>query len=143
MPWLLLLHIAGLVGWCALLMYLPVLIPSATGAARDAESTWGLFPTPRFVFALLATPAALLAIVSGTGLFLLNQVHTPWLVLKLTAVSGMVVCHTLFGVLILRQHDEPTRDLALPCALLGAASAACIAAALWLVLAKPDWNVAS
>jgi protoporphyrinogen IX oxidase len=141
MPWLLLMHIAGLVGWCALLLYLAVLIPLNTETARDSKSTWGLFPTPRFVFALLATPAALVAIISGTALFLLNRLIAPWLILKLTAVSGMVVCHALFGALILRQHDRPTRNLTLPCALLGTASAGFIAAVLWLVLAKPDWDL--
>jgi protoporphyrinogen IX oxidase len=60
-----------------------------------------------------------------------------WLILKLSAVVGMVICHVLYGVLILRFERDPRAPVALLCLLLGAVSTALIGTVLWLVLAKP------
>ncbi|MFC2971074.1 CopD family protein [Azotobacter bryophylli] len=137
MPWLLVLHIAALLVWCGALLYLPALIAAGrTGAAGEpfAPAAEAL---PRAFFTRLATPAALLTIASGTLLFLGRGVHGVWLMLKLSAVTLMVVCHVLLGVLILRLEDDPRRPLAGRCAALGLLAALAIGAVLWLVLARP------
>lgn len=135
--WLLGTHVAGLALWCGALLYLPALV--ATGAARADDATMGLGPAAlnRFVFTAFATPAALFTIVTGSALFLLDRNLGLWLILKLTAVTGMVICHVLCGVLILRHERNPHNPSVLTCALLGAVSAGLIATVLWLVLAKP------
>jgi len=128
------LHIAGLVVWCGALLYLPALIaagPSRAGRRHGAGSL------NRLVFTAIATPAALFAIITGSLLFLFDRTLGVWLILKLTAVTGMVICHVLYGVLLLRQEGNPRESAALPCTLLGTLSTLLIGTVLWLVLAKP------
>lgn len=137
MPWLLLLHIAALLSWCATLLYLPALIAASRATAEDEPFSRARVPLTRQVFTLLATPAALLAIASGTLLFLVGGILGAWLILKLTGVAVMVVCHVLLGVLVLRLEDDPQRAVAPACAGLGLLAALAIAAVVWLVLAKP------
>jgi len=134
MPWLLVLHIAALLVWCGALLYLPALIAAGRAGEPFAPTAEAL---PRAFFTRLATPAALLTIASGTLLFLGRGVHGIWLMLKLSAVTLMVGCHVLLGVLILRLEDDPRRPLAGRCATLGLLAALAIGAVLWLVLARP------
>ena len=136
MPLLKLLHFAALLCWCGTLLYLPALIAAGT---RRSEAM--LFRDhahlTRMVFTLISTPAALVAIGSGTALFLRDDILAGWLIIKLSAVSGMVICHALCGVLLLRMEREPERRIGIQCAIIGVATAGFIAATLWLVLAKP------
>ena len=137
---LLSLHIAGLVVWCGALLYLPSLIASG---ARDDDSAFGVgsIALSRKVFTHVATPAAFFAIVSGSALFLLDRQIAVWLILKLTAVTGMTLCHVLTGALILRQERLPEGRYALAAVLLTSISALLIGVVLWLVLAKPPLNI--
>lgn len=136
MPLLKLLHFAALLCWCGTLLYLPALIAAGT---RRSETLFyrDHAHLTRMVFTLISTPAALLAIGSGTALFLRDDILTGWLIVKLSTVSGMVLCHALCGVLVLRIEHEPERSIGIQCVVIGAAIAAFIAATLWLVLAKP------
>ncbi|MGO2008018.1 CopD family protein [Vreelandella alkaliphila] len=102
MPWLKLLHIAALVIWCGALLYLPALLLHALQLRKDAGFAQGTPPMPRFFYNSIATPAALVAIASGTLLFLLHGLLGGWLILKLGAVVLMVAAHGCFGWLILR-----------------------------------------
>lgn len=141
MPWLKFLHIVALVVWCGALLYLPALVWQ--GASREPRSGFGgdAPPVPRFLFNTLATPAALLAIASGTLLFLIHGLLGGWLVFKLAAVTGMVVSHALLGWLILRLEEERFGGLkaaSLACALLAGLG---MLAVIVLVLSKPlDWS---
>ncbi|CAH1045153.1 CopD family protein [Halomonas sp. TD01] len=102
MPWLKLLHIAALVIWCGALLYLPALLLHSLQLRKDAGFAQGTPPIPRFFYNSIATPAALVAIASGTLLFLLHGLLGGWLILKLGAVVLMVAAHGCFGWLILR-----------------------------------------
>ena len=135
--WLLAFHITGLVVWCGALLYLPALIAAGGSRAQDATPRRGAVSLNRVVFTTVATPAALFAIVTGSLLFLLDRTFGVWLILKLTAVTGMVICHVLYGMLILRQEGKPHASAILPCLLLGSLSTVLIGTVLWLVLAKP------
>ncbi|WP_028241780.1 CopD family protein [Stutzerimonas azotifigens] len=136
MPLLKLLHFASLLCWCGTLLYLPALIAAGTRRSdrlfyRDhAHLT-------RMVFTLIGTPAALLAIGSGTALFLRDGTLGGWLIMKLTAVTGMALCHALCGVLVLHIERDPERSVTRQCMALGVAIPVLIAVTLWLVLAKP------
>ncbi|QOR37841.1 hypothetical protein HNO52_04475 [Billgrantia diversa] len=137
MPWIKILHIATLVCWCAALLYLPAML--LAGARSRGTSSFDL-PVPiilRFVFTHIATPFALLAIVSGTVLFIVGQIAASWLVLKLAAVSGMVLCHVLCGGLIVRLEQERLRGLVVASALIAIVSAALMLVVLVLVLSTP------
>nr|WP_297353153.1 CopD family protein [uncultured Caldimonas sp.] len=137
MPWLKLLHIAAVLVWCGALLYLPPAV-----AAGTARANGELFRAPhgemaRSVFTLVATPAALVAIASGTVVFLLDQTLAVWLVAKLTLVCALVLCHAACGVLLLRVERDRERPVHLACSVAGGLSVLLILAILALVLGKP------
>ncbi|MCE8033462.1 hypothetical protein EKK97_05445 [Billgrantia tianxiuensis] len=137
MPWIKILHIATLLCWCAALLYLPALL---LASARTREGTDFEVPAPtllRFFFTHVATPFALLAIMSGTLLFIVGQLTGGWLVLKLAAVSGMVLCHVLCGALIVRLERGRRRFLTPASGVIVVLAASLMLAVLVLVLSKP------
>jgi len=137
MLWLLAIHIAALLAWCAALLCLPVLIGSERSWAGSGELHRPFDGVERFVYTHLATPAALVAIMSGTVVFLLNRTVEGWLVVKLTLVTGLVVCHVLVGSLVLRLERAATVRVRLWTKLVAIAVVVLVGAVLWLVLAKP------
>lgn len=141
MPWLKLLHIAALVIWCGSLLYLPALLSHALELRKDAGFAQGTPPMPRFFYNSVATPAALVAIASGTLLFILHGLLGGWLILKLGAVVVMVAAHGCFGWLILRLEMGIYKGVK-TATLLGLLMAvAGILVVLGLVLGKPlDWS---
>ncbi|MGG2399938.1 CopD family protein [Pseudomonas sp. SH1-B] len=136
MPLLKLLHFMALICWCGALVYLPALI-AAGARGRDPLFYRDHAHLTRMVFNLVATPAALLAIGSGTALFLRESIFDPWLIVKLSTVAGMVLCHALCGVMILRVERVAEPKLRRDCLLIGLLVTVLIGATLWLVLAKP------
>ncbi|MFA5494377.1 MAG: CopD family protein [Porticoccaceae bacterium] len=144
MLWILAVHVSAMLSWCAALLYLPVLIVGINARRAGIMEMRRPFNTvERFVFTHVATPAALVAIMSGTAVFVLNRTVDGWLVAKLTLVTGLVICHTLVGLLVLRAEsvgDGQGNDKSLRpwCQLLGSAVCVLIAAILWVVLAKPS-----
>lgn len=138
MLWVLVLHIIALLLWSGALLYLPALV-AATHAGRvdlldgpdDSASM------ARFVHTHVATPAALLAIISGTVVFLMDGTVEVWLMAKLTLVSGVVVCHALTGLLILRAERTQGGRTGLWAWLLASVLCILMTAIIWLVLAKP------
>lgn len=135
--WILGLHIGGLLVWCGALLYFPALIATGGSHAQDAPPRHGAASLNRVVFTTIATPAALFAIVTGTLLFLFDRSLGIWLIFKLTAVTGMVICHVLYGVLILQQERNPRAPVLVPCLTLGSLVIVLVGAVLWQVLAKP------
>ncbi|AMD02319.1 MULTISPECIES: CopD family protein [Halomonas] len=137
MPWIKILHIATLLCWCGTLLYLPALL-MASAKPRVGSSFHAPAPVIlRFLFTHVATPFALLAIMSGTLLFIVGQLTGGWLVLKLAAVTGMVFCHVLCGWLIVRLEQEHLRGLMPASALVAIMAATLMLAVLVLVLGKP------
>lgn len=136
MPLLKLLHFAALICWCGTLLYLPALVAAGT-RSRDKLFYRDHAHLTRLVFTLIGTPAALLAIGSGTALFLCDGTLAGWLIIKLTAVTGMALCHALCGVLVLRVERRPDRRVTYQCLTLGVLIPLLISLTLWLVLAKP------
>lgn len=141
MPWLLLLHISALVCWCGSLLYLPALInsfPTRTDSLDQTLIEQGQPSSmPRMVFTLIATPAALVAIASGTAVFIANGIIEFWLIAKLTLVSALVVCHTLAGLLVLRAEKGRHQHLSALCLALAIVLSMLITSIIWIVLAKP------
>lgn len=136
MPWLKLLHISAVILWCGALLYLPLAVAAAGGAQRrpvalgDAQDE-----ILRALFIYGATPAALLAIASGTWIFIWQGTLGAWLLAKLALVALLVLAHASFGLLILRlERGQRGRRAAL---LVGALLLPLLLAIAWLVLAKP------
>lgn len=141
MPWLLLLHISGLVVWCGSLLYLPALIsgaaPTRSNPIESAISERDCSSLARMLFTLVATPAALFAILSGTVIFLTQGILEFWLMAKLTVVVALVTCHLVGGLLIMRAERGRYRHLTKACVTLGVIVITLIMIIFWLVLAKP------
>ncbi|MCO5787175.1 hypothetical protein DHB74_12490 [Pseudomonas sp. G11-1] len=138
MLWFLVLHIIALVFWVASLLYLPALI--AGHEARRSPVEVRVNPhnsIERFVFTRIATPAALLAIIAGTLVFVVDGTVDGWLVAKLTVVTALVVCHVLVGLLVLRMEQKEDRPLRGWCITVAVVCCGLFSLILWLVLAKP------
>lgn len=138
MLWFLSLHIIAFVTWCASLLYLPALIAGIhTEQIRIVEPGNKYGSVARFVFTHIATPAALVAIMSGTLVFLLNRTIEVWLIAKLTLVTGLVIGHALAGLLLLHTQDRSTKPVRRWCWMLAGALGVLMLAIIGLVLAKP------
>lgn len=138
MLWFLLLHIVALITWCASLLYLPALIAGIhTEQIQIVEPRHKYGSVARFVFTHIATPAALVAIISGTLVFLFNRTIEVWLIAKLTLVTGLVVGHTLAGLLLLHTQDRNTKPVRRWCWMLSGVLCVLMLAIIWVVLAKP------
>lgn len=136
MPWLKLLHMGAVIVWCGALLYLPLMLVSATA---PASATSPALPRrwPRQVFIGLATPAGLLAIASGTLIFALQGPLAPWLMFKLGFVGLLVLGHGACGMLVLRTERGELGGLRLASRTIVVVLAACLLAVAWLVLRKP------
>lgn len=139
MPWIKILHIVALVCWCGTLLYLPAMIAQSARVTSDAPAFAIDAPfMPRFLYNSIATPAALVAIISGTLLFLLNNIVSSWLVLKLLAVAVMIAAHGACALLLVRLqkgHHGGVRPMALVTSMVAGLS---MLAVVGLVLAKPE-----
>ncbi len=134
----LIVHIGALLFWAATLLYLPTLIAGYHAGQLEldapADQTDSL---SRRLFTLVATPAALLAIISGTLVFVLNRTTAFWLIAKLTLVAALVLCHALTGLLMLRTEAGRVACPRRWGAALLTVELLLMTAILWLVLAKP------
>lgn len=142
MIWFLVLHIVTLIFWCAALLYLPALIAgvhSRNTAIDEPDHRYG--SVARFVFTSIATPAALLAITSGTIVFLLNRTVEVWLIGKLTLVTGLVVAHTFAGILLMQTQVRSDKPIARWCHMLSILLWLLMLGIVWVVLAKPTAEV--
>ena len=140
MPWLKLLHISAVILWCGALLYLPLAV-AATGGAHHRRPVALGEPGDEILRALFiwgATPAALLAIGSGTLIFVWQGTLGAWLLAKLALVALLVLGHASFGLFILRlERKEGARRAALA---VGTLLLPLLLAIAWLVLAKPGLN---
>lgn len=133
------LHVATIELWSAGLIALPFLYLQRKGLAGDALHRLHAFT--RFFYVALVSPAAFVAIGSGTVLIFLMGTYEAWFSAKLLGVAVMTGIHIFSGLMILHLF-EPGRfyplwrfALVLPLTLL------VIASILILVLGKPrlEW----
>ena len=135
MAWLKALHIMTLLVWCAGLLYLPGLFASSRGVpARDLGR---LHAAMRFSFVVVTSPAAILAIVSGSALAAATAAEGTWLLLKLALVTAMVVFHLYCGRMVTLLDTSPRLGRRSRSPWLAGVPALLILAVLWLALAKP------
>ena len=142
MIWFLLIHIAALLFWSASILYIPAVIALHHGEKDKALTAPGERGSiARFIFTNIASPAALLAITAGTIVFLIDYTVEPWLIVKLTLVSALVVVHTLMGLFLLKVDNNPNQPVFLQCCLFALALVILMAIIITTVLAKPEWGV--
>lgn len=134
-------HIAAIAVWAGGLIALPALLRRDDEMSGRAAAV-RLHHFSRFAHDALVSPAAVLAIASGTALiFFVAADH--WLFLKLVAVAGMMGVHMLIAR-VLDQLEEPVvRPAPWNRAALAVAASVFILAVLALVLGRPvipaDW----
>lgn len=134
MPWLKLLHISAVIIWCGGILYLPTLLRHSAARATDGDVAWRQWP--RNVFIGVATPAALLAIGSGTVIFVAEALVQPWLTYKLAAVALLVLCHGACGMLVIRA-EAGRLGACRVCHALSVLMLLALLGVAWLVLRKP------
>lgn len=135
--WLKFIHIAAISVWAAGLVSLPGIY------VRRAHVTGGdeLFTLQRMVrdaYVGLISPAAFVAVASGTALIFLRGTYMPWFSAKLAFVAVMVLLHALTGLVVIRLFREGERYPAWRSVAATLITMAVILAILVLVLAKPD-----
>ena len=140
--WLKSVHIAALVVWCAGLLVLPLLYAQRE-AAGSGPSLHRLHAFTRFAYVVVISPAAFLAIGSGTALVLAREVFTVWFALKLLTVGALVGLHVRAGFVVLEVFNPGGHYGLVRSAVAVSVTAGVVGTILWLVLAKPlvplDW----
>lgn len=135
-PWLKALHFVSLFIWSACLFSLPAIF-AAHRSIATVEDAIQLRAATRFAYIAIASPAAILAIASGTALIYPTSAYGGWLPLKLTLVACMSAFHVALGRITLMLHDNPKAWPTRVHALLAIVPAPLVLGVLYLVLAKP------
>lgn len=136
------LHIVALVVWSAGLLTLPLLLTQreALPIGRELDR---LHSFTRFAYIVVISPAAFVAVGSGTALILLREVFTPWFAVKLLLVGGLVAMHVRIGLLVLSVFKDEGHFRLWRVTLATTVLCAILTGILWVVLAKPaiplDW----
>ncbi|CAN5654556.1 hypothetical protein BH23PSE1_BH23PSE1_08180 [soil metagenome] len=130
------IHVGAISVWSAGLIVLPFLVWQSAGMP-DGWNLDRLHRLTRFVHVNLASPAAFLAIASGTLLIFLRETFLEWFSIKLLAVAAMTIVHILIGVAVIRTFEERSALGLAPNLALMAGTLAAVVTTLFFVLAKP------
>ncbi|MGV3652327.1 MAG: CopD family protein [Devosia sp.] len=131
------IHVIAIALWSAGLLSLPFLYRQRNGVEDKALHRIHAF-TRRF-YVVAVSPAAFLAIGSGTALIFYRETFTTWFSLKLLAVALMMVIHVMLGLRILSLFEEGKRYPGWLAATMTSLAAFVVTAILTLVLGKPDF----
>jgi len=136
MTWLKGVHVIAIIFWSASLIYLPILMAGHNPRLSNPMYL-RLHGMVRNLYIWIASPFALLAIVSGTALIPLREVTAPWFALKLLVVAALAIIHARCGVILAKQSHTAERANALVRVMRIALPIILFPCVLWLVLAKP------
>lgn len=134
------IHIAAIALWVSGLICLPFIYRqrSEVGVEHDLHR---LHAMTRFFYVVILSPAAFLAIGSGTVLIFLQQTFVPWFTIKLVFVGVLVFIHLLTGLVILKLFDEAEHYPNWRYILVTSITTAVATAVLVVVSGKPDIDV--
>lgn len=129
-------HLAAIAIWSGGLVALPFLFwqRRALEAGPDLDR---LHRMARFVYVEMTSPAAFVAIASGTALIFLQATFQEWFSLKMLLVAVMAMLHVMAGLVLLHLFSPTGRFGRSSYVALTSAYVVLIAAILWVVLAKP------
>lgn len=137
-PWAMAAHIASLGLWSAALLIMAGLYARPPQEQDRAELHRHALMC-RYTFMMLGSPAAVLAILTGSALVVLRGVEGSWLLAKLAVVAVMALYHVYCGHLL---HEQQHAALPEPAAwrrvLLLLVPLVFISTIFVLVLAKPN-----
>lgn len=131
------IHILSLGVWVGGLLLFPALL-AERGNHAAGPALHRMHRRARFLYTAVLSPAAILAIASGTTLIFLREVYVPWLGAKLLLVAGLAMIHVFAARRIVEMFQAEARPHPRLGALAFAATALLVAGTLSLVLAKPD-----
>ncbi|MEQ9811945.1 MAG: CopD family protein [Azospirillaceae bacterium] len=136
-PYFKALHIAALILWCGGLFALPLML-SRHDPAHCVQVFGRIQRVTHLTYTMVVTPAAVVAVVTGTWLIFFREAFVPWLYAKLLFVALLVGAHAWIGHIIVAVAESGRRKRP-PAALLPVAAALIpMLAILALVLGKPD-----
>jgi uncharacterized membrane protein len=129
-------HLATIAVWSGGLIALPFLFWQRRGlvAGPDLDR---LRRMTHFVYVAMTSPAAFVAIGSGTALIFLQATFREWFTLKMILVGAMVMLHVLAGLVAMRVFTPDGRFGLPSCVMLTGIYLVLIVAIIWIVLAKP------
>ncbi|NIF53451.1 CopD family protein [Burkholderia sp. Ax-1724] len=130
------IHLAAIALWSGGLIVLPFLFWQR-GAQTEGTELDRLHRITRMVYVELTSPAAFVAIASGTALIFLQATFVEWFSLKMVLVGIMAMLHVVAGLVL---HDVFLPDGRFSRAsliVLSVAYVVVIVAIIWIVLAKP------
>jgi protoporphyrinogen IX oxidase len=129
-------HLATIALWSAGLIALPFLFRQRQALAVGADLD-RLHRMTRFVYVGMASPAAFIAIISGTALIFVQATFAEWFSIKMVLVAAMAMLHVGAGLVLGRVFLPDGRFGRLSCAALASAYLALITAIVFVVVAKP------
>ena len=91
----------------------------------------------RFVYVEIASPAAVVAIASGTALIFLQATFQEWFSTKMVLVAAMAMLHVVAGLALPRVFLPDGRFGRFSYIALTSAYLVLVTAIIWVVLAKP------
>jgi uncharacterized membrane protein len=95
------IHLATIAIWSAGLIALPFLFRQRQmlGPGPDLDR---LYRMARFAYIGMTSPAAVIAIGSGTALIFLQATFQEWFTIKMALVAAMVMLHVVAGLVLAR-----------------------------------------
>ena len=130
------IHIAAIALWSGGLLVLPLLFWQRRLLTVGPELD-RLHRVTRFVYVVMTSPAAFVAIGSGTALIFLQSAFREWFTLKMVLVGTMVMLHVLAGLVAMRVFARDGHFGRLSFVALTSAYLVLIVGIIWVVLAKP------
>jgi uncharacterized membrane protein len=129
-------HIATIALWAGGLVVLPYLFWQRRLYAAGPELD-RLHRVTRFVYVAMTSPAAFVAIGTGTALIFLQSTFREWFTVKMALVSAMAMLHVVAGLTAVRVFTPKGRFGTTSFVTLTVLYLVLIVAILWVVLAKP------
>lgn len=133
-------HIASIAIWAAGLICLPFLFAQRKDIGHK-NALNRLHGMVRFLYVVILSPTAFIAVGTGTALVFLRSTFEPWFAAKLALVGVMVFIHVLSGLLILTLFDETSKYSRLRYLVFTGGTLAVVTGILTLVSGKPDIDV--
>jgi protoporphyrinogen IX oxidase len=129
-------HLAAIAIWSGGLFVLPFLFQQRQGlvAGPDLDR---LHRLARFVYVDTTSPAAFVAIASGTALIFAQATFVEWFSLKMLFVGALVMLHVVAGLVLLHLFGPEGHFGRFSYAALTSAYVVVVTAIIWIVLAKP------
>ncbi len=131
-------HVTGIALWAGGMFVLPHLFRKASKVSGDEHHR--LHRMVRQLYVQMMSPAAFVAVGTGTGLIFMRETFVAWFSLKLVGVGVLAGLHILAGLLVvgLFRVKSPASFGWIKTWMMTAVTLGAVMTILWFVLAKPE-----